>query len=115
MELNELYSQLASSPQTISTEDLLNVTKTLNNIPISHMENIFTLIIHHYSLNNGQKLSSIRNFNFDDEASLKKLISSLNNLGIYGLKFNLVGKGLSFKLDNMPPDLQKIIAAYVSR
>jgi hypothetical protein len=115
MELSELYNQLASSPSTISTEDLLSVTKILNNIPMSHMDNIFMLILHHYSLNNGQKISYIGNFNFNDDGALKTLIPNLNNLGIYGLKFNSVGKGLSFKLDNMPPDLQKIIVGYLSR
>jgi hypothetical protein len=103
LSLADLYSDLEESTRDCQY-DLAKLARmfnrSLNSIPPCTASTLEALIIFHY----------LKNSQFSSEAVLK-LQQSRNP--VYGQNVTSGGKGVIVRLENLPPDLQKIVAGYI--
>lgn len=87
-----LYDDVVSTMNGNESEITKAHCTTINRLPYEHLIIIYLLILHHYIIHNG------------NTSKLPYSCRTISN-----------GKGVTFKLDQLPSDIQKIIVAYLTR
>ena len=95
MSLFPLYDQLISKLDRSETTLTKKYSSSITRLPQEHIVVIYLLILHHYYL---------RNNDINELACIKN---------IYNAKVGSKGKGVTFKLNQLPEDLQHIIVRYL--
>lgn len=111
----KIYDSILSNCQfnTDSKPDWKKICGIINCLPIENCEIIFALILHHYILEIQTK-SAKPSVDF-----IMNQLQDLNGnrgLGLcqpYGVRKFVSGKGVIFTVNNLPEQLQYIIASYV--
>lgn len=91
-----IYDLCLSQASDHANPDASKICSTINNLSDDHMEVIFAMILHHFFLEQGGKVITRKTTPF----SGKHLLHGT--------------KGLIYTFSSLPPDLRKIISAYVS-
>ena len=95
MSLFPLYEKIVNSieedEEPLNNKDCSIITK----LPNEHIEIVYLLILHHWILSN------------------KNRATALKKETPYNSRFIAKNRGLTFKLNNLPVDLQKIIHKYL--
>lgn len=91
---------------SLESPDIQNICSTINKMSVEHCTVIFMLILHHY-LTSGQVSNP--------QKTLIEIIEKRSRAsGItYRGKIMKTGKGIMFKMNDLPADLQMIIGEYI--
>ena len=87
---------------------------TINSLPLDYAETIYALILHHYLLE--MKIKCISP-NLDVFINQLKSLSDNRKSNLqqpYGVRLFNSSKGVTFLVNNLPDQLQKILSFYIS-
>lgn len=109
-----IYDQLMTKVTPNKVHDWKKLCHKINSFPLPHAELLYALILHHYLLDMQTKLLS---------PNLDSIISQLREFNDhrrgtphppYGLMTFGAGKGIIFTVNQLPDQLQQLVAEYVN-